>query len=107
VLVSVSYSFAPAIECLKHAPVEPAVYEAALSENDVTGNDSLGSSEQPLDDERSLPEVQDKSLPDSLDDGQVPTQIRTPPRQTQRRTEPDVKPDGRPTLLTAPVIHPN
>jgi penicillin-binding protein 1B len=104
VLVSVSYSFAPAIECLKHAPVEPAAYEAALSEIDETSNESLGSSDQPLDEQRSLPEVQDKSLPDS---SAAPTQIPTPARQTPRRTEPAMNPDGRSTLLTAPAIHPN
>jgi len=103
VLVSLSYGFAPALECLKHAPV---VDEAASTEFEQSADDGFDSIPESPDEQRSLPDDQDKSSQDSPND----TQLAAPPnvrrRESQRRTEQVVSPEGRPTLVTAPAIRP-
>src|SRR4030095_97653 len=61
VTVNVSSNFAPGVECLKHAPVEPEVYEAEryedFSDSDRLGIDSDGVSSDRKDEDQRAPDL--------------------------------------------------
>jgi membrane carboxypeptidase/penicillin-binding protein len=105
VTVSVSYSFAPSVECLKHMPPEPEIYEASFDPTLGENTTEILTTE-----DQSSTSSSDESL--KGDDSEVPSeteqqdsnQVRRTPAAS-RRTEKVITRDGRLILMTAPTVY--
>jgi penicillin-binding protein 1B len=110
VTVNISYDFAPRIECLKHAPEEPGLYEAQFYETAPGEFDQIGSDSLEGKDDDSIKRTQDEQRADELirdldqQNRKLDNQRSAPTRERQQPTEKIIDGHGRNTLVTMPEV---